>query len=168
MFGYEEALGYCVDPTAVADKDGVSAGLLVLELVSHLLDAGRTLQDVLDELDRSHGVHATMQVSVRVDDLALITRVIERLRGEPPKEIGGRAVLRFDDLQEGIDGLPPTEGLRFTLADARVIIRPSGTEPKVKCYLQAVVPVTDDLAAARVQARALLAAMRDDVSAVLR
>ena len=168
VFGYEEALGYCVDPTAVADKDGVSAGLLVLELVSHLLDAGRTLQDVLDELDRSHGVHATMQVSVRVDDLALITRVIERLRGEPPKEIGGRAVLRFDDLQEGIDGLPPTEGLRFTLADARVIIRPSGTEPKVKCYLQAVVPVTDDLAAARVQARALLAAMRDDVSAVLR
>ena len=167
VFGYEEALGYCVDPVAVADKDGVSAGLLVLELVSSLLDEGRTVPDLLDELDRRHGVHATMQVSVRVDDLGLITGVIARLRAEPPGAIGGLAVVRVEDLQQGVDGLPPTEGLRFTLADARVIIRPSGTEPKLKCYLQAVVPVTGDLAVARAKAREVLAAMRDDIAGLV-
>ena len=167
VYGYEEALGYCVDPEAVADKDGVSAGLLVLELIAHLLDQGRTVPDLLDELDRRHGVHATTQVSVRVDDLHVISTVIARLRAEPPAAIGGRTVQRFDDLQEGVDGLPPTEGLRYSVADGRVIIRPSGTEPKLKCYLQAVVPVTGDLAVARAKAREVLAAMRDDIAGLV-
>lgn len=168
VYGYEEALGYCVDPAAVADKDGVSAALLVLELAADLAAEGRTVQDVLDDLDRRFGVHATAQVSVRVDDLSVIDTAMARLRAEPPASIGGRPVLRVEDLQEGVDGLPPTEGLRFTLADARVIVRPSGTEPKLKCYLQAVVPVTGDLAAARTEAAAALAAMREDVSGALR
>lgn len=168
VYGYEEALGYCVDPAAVADKDGVSAALLVLELAADLAAEGRTVQDVLDDLDRRFGVHATAQVSVRVDDLSVIDTAMARLRAEPPAAIGTRPVLRVEDLQEGVDGLPPTEGLRFTLADARVIVRPSGTEPKLKCYLQAVVPVTGDLAAARTEAAAALAAMREDVSGALR
>ena len=168
VFGYEEALGYCVDPAAVADKDGVSAALLVLELVAQLAAEGRTVQDVLDDLDRRFGVHATAQVSVRVDDLSVIDAAMARLRAEPPAAIGTRPVLRVEDLQQGVDGLPPTEGLRFTLADARVIVRPSGTEPKLKCYLQAVVPVTGDLAAARTEAAAALGAMREDVSSTLR
>ncbi len=162
-FGYEEALGYCVDPAAVKDKDGITASLLMLEMVAALKAEGRGPQDVLDELARRFGLHATSQLSVRVSDLALIADAMARLRANPPALIGGREVLGMVDLAAGADGLPPTDGLRFTLADARVIVRPSGTEPKLKCYLQVVVPVDGEIADARATAQSELDALRAGV-----
>jgi phosphomannomutase len=142
-FGYEEALGYCVDPDAVKDKDGVSAALLIAEMAAHLKAAGRTVQDVLDELAMAHGLYVTEQVSVRVQDVTLISDIMCKLRGATPTAVGGFEVLEFDDFEQGVDGLPPTDGLRFMLeGDSRIIVRPSGTEPKIKCYLQVVIPVS--------------------------
>ncbi len=165
IYGYEEALGYCVDPQTVKDKDGISAALLVIELASHLKAQGRTLQDALDDLARAHGVYATDQVSARVSDLSAIPRIMNALRQAPPSVIGGITVAQFTDLELGSADLPPTDGLLFTLAGgARVIIRPSGTEPKVKCYLQAVEQVEGtDLAGARERAQAVLSALATDV-----
>lgn len=166
-FGYEEALGYCCDPTAVKDKDGITASLLMMEMVAALKAQGRGPQDVLDDLARKFGLHATSQLSVRVSDISLITEAMARLRADPPTSLGGRDVERTDDLEKGADGLPPTDGLRFTCKDARVIIRPSGTEPKLKCYLQVIVPVTGDVAQARSAADAELVALRASVAEAL-
>lgn len=166
-YGYEEALGYCVDPGHVRDKDGVSAALLVAELAATLKQQGRTLVDRLDDLARAHGVHATDSFSVRVEDLSLIGRIMERLRTQPPTTVAGVEVARADDLARGDGGLPPTEGLRYHLADdSRIIVRPSGTEPKLKVYLEVVEPVTgDDLRGARERAADRLAAVRADLEA---
>ncbi len=166
-YGYEEALGYCVDPGHVRDKDGVSAALLVAELAATLKQQGRTLVDRLDDLARAHGVHATDSFSVRVEDLSLIGRIMERLRAQPPTTVAGVDVARADDLARGDGGLPPTEGLRYHLADdSRIIVRPSGTEPKLKVYLEVVEPVTgDDLRGARERAADRLAAVRADLEA---
>jgi phosphomannomutase len=161
-YGYEEALGYCVDPDTVRDKDGVSAALMIAELAAILKAEGRTLQDVLDDLERQLGVHSTDSFSVRVDDLSIIGQMMSRLRAHPPSEIGGITVSRADDLALGTDSLPPTEGLRYYLEDdSRVIVRPSGTEPKLKVYLEAIEPVADseDLTRARATARARLDAL---------
>ncbi len=171
-FGYEEALGYCVAPQVAADKDGISAGLLVLALAADLKAQGLTLLDRLDEIARRHGLHATDQLSVRVSDLSLIGAAMTRLRSEPPTVLGGLAVERVDDLTRPTDGLPPTDGLRFTLADgARVVVRPSGTEPKLKAYLEVVVPVEpgveDGVEAARIGAAGRLDAIRGDLAASL-
>jgi phosphomannomutase len=168
-YGYEEALGYCVDPAAVRDKDGVSAALLVTELAATLKAEGRSLVDLLDDLAREHGLHATDQLSVRVEDLSLIEDAMARLRREPPTRLGGRAVEHAEDLADGAGDLPPTDGLRYTLADGgRVVVRPSGTEPKLKAYLQVVVPVADgDVATARRTAAADLSAIKRDLAAVL-
>jgi phosphomannomutase len=174
-FGYEEALGYCVAPELVKDKDGVSALLRVVELAALLRSEGRTLSDRLDEIAQEHGLHATDQLSVRVEDLALIAGAMARLRSTPPSTLGGLAVEQVDDLAAGTADLPPTEGLRFHLADgARVVVRPSGTEPKIKCYLEVVVPVAGDpdgddggVAAARISAAGRLDAIRDDLSRAL-
>jgi len=166
-FGYEEALGYCVDPEHVKDKDGVSALLLVCELAASMKAQGRTLRDVLDDIARVHGLHATDQLSVRFSDLEEIPATMARLREAPPGTLGGLAVERIDDLSLGTPDLPPTDGLRYVLADrARVIVRPSGTEPKIKCYLEVVVPVSDDdggVDAARIAAVGRLDAIRSDV-----
>jgi phosphomannomutase len=165
-FGYEEALGYCVDPEAVRDKDGLSAAVLVAELAARLRTEGRGLADALDDIARGYGLHATDQLSVRVDDLTLIKDTMQRLRSSPPTVLGGRPVEAVEDLAEGVGGLPPTDGLRFRLdAGARVIVRPSGTEPKIKCYLEVVVPAGDgDVAAARATAAAALAAIKADLA----
>jgi len=159
-FGYEEALGYCVDPEAVKDKDGITASLLMLEMVAALKSEGRGPQDVLDDLARKYGLYATGQLSVRVADVGLITAAMSRLRAHPPTVLGGRQVQRTDDLERGVDGLPPTDGLRFVLRDARVIVRPSGTEPKLKCYLQVVVPVDGDIVSSRAAAASGLQDLR--------
>jgi phosphomannomutase len=169
-FGYEEALGYCVDPEHVRDKDGISALLLLCELAAETKAAGRTLVDVLDDLAIQHGLHATDQVSVRVADLSLITQAMERLRSTPPSRLGGLAVESVDDLAQGSAALPPTDGLRYHLADgARVIVRPSGTEPKLKAYLEVVVPVDGGAGvdAARISAAARLDALGADTIAAL-
>ncbi|MEY9993819.1 phosphomannomutase [Streptomyces sp. V4I8] len=166
-YGYEEALGYCVDPEGVRDKDGITAALLITELASVLKAEGRTLLDLLDDLAVEHGLHATDQLSVRVQDLSVIANAMRRLRERPPTELAGLAVTRAEDLTQGTDTLPPTDGLRYTLEGARVIVRPSGTEPKLKCYLEVVVPVPAhaDLPAARAKAADLLAAIKRDLSA---
>jgi phosphomannomutase len=175
-FGYEEALGYCVDPEHVRDKDGVSALLLLCHVAACAKAEGRTLVDLLDDIAREHGLHATDQLSVRFDDLASIAAAMARLRSAPPIELGGLAVQRVDDLAAGSADLPPTDGLRYTLAEgARVVVRPSGTEPKVKCYLEVVVPVepedpamgpgSSDVDAARISAAGRLDAIKADVRA---
>ncbi|OIK27115.1 phospho-sugar mutase [Streptomyces malaysiense] len=166
-YGYEEALGYCVDPEGVRDKDGITAALLITELASGLKEEGRTLLDLLDDLAVEHGLHATDQLSVRVQDLSLIADAMRRLREQPPTRLAGLAVTRAEDLTEGTETLPPTDGLRYTLDGARVIVRPSGTEPKLKCYLEVVVPVParTDLPAAHARAKELLEAVKRDLSA---
>ena len=164
-FGYEEALGYCVDPDAVKDKDGVSAALLIAEMAAQLKSEGRTVQDVLDELALAHGLYVTEQVSIRVDDLLTISKIMQRLRSQTPTSVGGFPVTSFADLEQGVDGLPPTDGSRFELdSGSRIIVRPSGTEPKIKCYLQVVIPVTGGaLDQARGLARERLDAIGADV-----
>ncbi|MGX4690197.1 phospho-sugar mutase [Streptomyces sp. JNUCC 63] len=173
-YGYEEALGYCVDPDGVRDKDGITAALLIAELASRLKQtasdggsaAGRTLLDLLDDLAVEHGLHATDQLSVRVQDLSLIADVMRRLREQPPTELAGLPITRSEDLTRGTGTLPPTDGLRYTLDGARVVVRPSGTEPKLKCYLEVVVPVGThaDLPTARAKAAGLLASIKRDLS----
>jgi len=156
-YGYEEALGYCVDPRHVTDKDGITAALLALELVASLNAEGRTVFDVLDELALRHGVHATRQVSLRLPTSELIASAVDSLRADPPRELGGVPVEAIVDLAEGADGLPPTDGILLRLPGARVIVRPSGTEPKVKCYLEVVRRVDGaGLAIAREEAEATL------------
>ncbi|MFD7512079.1 phospho-sugar mutase [Streptomyces sp. NPDC059853] len=150
-YGYEEALGYCVDPRGVRDKDGITAALLIAELAAAEKEHGRTVLDVLDDLAVEHGLHATDQLSVRVTDLSLITEAMRRLRATPPTELAGLPVTGAEDLTRGTATLPPTDGLRYTLGgtgsgpvrSARVIVRPSGTEPKLKVYLETVLPVPD-------------------------
>ncbi|ARP71975.1 phospho-sugar mutase [Streptomyces pluripotens] len=166
-YGYEEALGYCVDPEGVRDKDGITAALLITELASVLKEEGRTLLDLLDDLAVEHGLHATDQLSVRVQDLSLIADAMRRLREQPPTELAGLPITRAEDLSRGTDTLPPTDGLRYTLDGARVVVRPSGTEPKLKCYLEVVVPVSAhaELPAARARATELLTAVKRDLSA---
>ena len=166
-FGYEEALGYCVDPEHVKDKDGVSALLLLCDLAARAKAEGRTLNDLLDDIAVRHGLHATDQLSVRVSDLAEIGAAMTRLRETPPTTLGGMAVEDAEDLTQGSAELPPTDGLRYRLAGgARVIVRPSGTEPKLKCYLEVVVAVDpeDGVDAARIAAAGRLDALRHDIA----
>jgi phosphomannomutase len=242
VFGYEEALGYCIagdepvvpeapdDPhVPVRDKDGIGAALAITALATEAAQEGLTLLDLLDDQARRYGLHATAQLSVRVDDPTLITDAMTRLRADPPAELGGRRVVLFEDLADGPGGLPPTEGLRLRLAprrpadlsgdgaaltnggpapdqrhlagghrdgaartedgaaarteddpagrdsqfgglassDTRVVIRPSGTEPKLKCYLETVIPVQGEVAETRAQAASDLATLKSALAELL-
>jgi phosphomannomutase len=169
-FGYEEALGYCCDPEHVRDKDGISALLLVCEAAAAAKAAGRTLDDLLDDIARTHGLHATDQLSIRVRDLSQIAEAMQALRRQPPPTLGGLVVERIEDLSVGSATLPPTDGLRYSLADhARAVVRPSGTEPKLKCYLEVVIPLPPgaDVDAARIAAAGRLDAIRTDLKQAL-
>jgi phosphomannomutase len=138
IFGFEEALGYCVDPENTPDKDGISAALVVAALATELAAQGKTLLDQLAILSDRFGHYATGQISIRVTDLSLIANQMNVLRENPPTEIDGVSA-EFTDLSIATANLGATDALRFDLADSRrVIIRPSGTEPKLKCYLQAI------------------------------
>ncbi len=138
-FGYEEALGYCVDSASVNDKDGISAALMLAQLATELAKQNETLLDLLNEIWKRHGFHGTEQISVRVSDLSRIPVLLTSLRNNPPDQIAGRSVIAIDDLMKPKDGLPPTDGIRLWLdGDIRIIIRPSGTEAKVKCYIEVV------------------------------
>ncbi|MFZ6005084.1 MAG: phospho-sugar mutase [Actinomycetota bacterium] len=142
LFGYEEALGYCVGDL-VRDKDGITAALVVADLGARLKADGQTLLDRLDEIFTTHGVHVTRQRSIRLagsDWLARVTAAMAALRADPPPSVAGRPVVAIEDLLEA-KRLPSSDVLIFTLAGARLVIRPSGTEPKVKCYAEAVAPV---------------------------
>ena len=138
-FGYEEALGYAVDAKTVNDKDGISAAITVAQIATDLATDGKTLLDLLDEIWARHGFHATEQISIRVSDLSKVDVILGRLRNNPPQNIAGRVVTSIDDLATPTDGLPPTDGLRIWLdGGVRIIIRPSGTEAKMKCYIEVI------------------------------
>jgi phosphomannomutase len=157
IFGFEEALGYCVDPQHTPDKDGISAALVMAQIAADLAASNVTLQQHLDALLERYGHFATGQISIRVTDLTVISSTMARLRSHPPAQMDGVDV-SITDLSLGSNTLPPTDGLRFDLADGRrVIVRPSGTEPKLKCYLQVVEETTD---AAAASLKALDGAMR--------
>ncbi|GAA1647372.1 phospho-sugar mutase [Microbacterium flavum] len=163
VFGFEEALGYLVNPETVRDKDGISAAVAILGMIAEAREEGRTLADVLDGFAATFGFFQSGQVSLRVADTAIIGRIMSALRDSPPAEIGGVVVDRIEDLLTGVDGYPPGDVLRLWLADgSRVIVRPSGTEPKLKAYLDVRGTSAED-AAARLAtldsgARALIAA----------
>ncbi len=170
VYGYEEALGYCVAPDLVRDKDGISAALLIAELAAAAKAEGKTVFDTLDELYLQHGLHASDQLSIRVADLGLLDAMMNRLRVSPPEMFGSSAVEVYTDLAEGSDMLPPTDGLLYVTRDlTRVIIRPSGTEPKLKCNLEVIhhVGSAADLPAARQAVRAALDEVLRDVSEAL-
>ncbi|KZE99373.1 phosphomannomutase [Rhodococcus sp. EPR-157] len=160
VYAYEEAIGHCVDPTTVNDKDGISAAVVLADLVAQLKSDGRTLLDVLDDLAVEFGVHAGAQVSKRVDDLGLIDSMMARLRSDPPAELASRAVTVTDMLTSR--GPLRTDAVELAGNGIRVIVRPSGTEPKVKAYLEVVEPAgsREDLARARATADATLDQLR--------
>lgn len=138
-FGYEEALGYAVDAITVNDKDGISAAITLAQIANDLAEEGKTVLDLLDEVWARHGFHATEQISIRLNDLSKVGVILGGLRNNPPHEIAGRSVTSIDDLAAPKDGLPPTDGLRIWLdGGVRIIIRPSGTEAKMKCYIEAI------------------------------
>ncbi len=170
LYGYEEALGYCVAPSLVRDKDGISAAVLIAEFAAAAKAEGKTIFDTLDELYLVHGLHASDQLSIRVADLGLLDAMMNRLRVSPPESFGGSAVETVTDLAEGSEHLPPTDGLLYLTKDlSRVIIRPSGTEPKLKCYLEVIRSVGSaaELPEARLQARAALDSVLADVREAL-
>ena len=164
-FGYEEALGYAVAPDVVRDKDGISAALAVALLAAELKASGRTLLDRLDELAREHGLFVTGQLSVRVEDLSLISDAMARLRARPPATLLGRPVAYADLAHED----PPVDAVRLLGEGVRVVVRPSGTEPKLKAYLETVVPVHEDagLIAARGRGADELDELRAEMAAAL-
>jgi phosphomannomutase len=152
VYGYEEALGHCVDPETVRDKDGIAAAVLACDLAAGLKAAGRGLPDRLDELAAAHGVHATEGVSLRMAP-AERDAVVERLRAAPPE---GWSAER-----------PAPDVLVLRREQTRVVVRPSGTEPKLKAYLQVVEPVDGDVTAARAAAVDRMARLRTEVAELL-
>ncbi|MFF2488957.1 phospho-sugar mutase [Microbacterium sp. NPDC058062] len=161
VFGFEEALGYLVNPGTVRDKDGISAAVAMLGMVSEARGRGATLADLLTEFDEQFGAFASDQVSIRVEDVSQIARIMAALRERHPSSVGDVAVDRIDDLLDGVDDLPPGDVLRLWLADgSRVIVRPSGTEPKLKLYL-------DVRGESREDAAARIAALADGARALL-
>ncbi|MGR7023845.1 phospho-sugar mutase [Geodermatophilus sp. URMC 62] len=165
VFGYEEALGYAVTPGVARDKDGISAALAVALLAAELKASGRSLLDRLDELAVEHGLFATGQLSVRVEDLSVISGAMARLRAGPPTRLLGREVTATDLLTED----PPVDAVRLLGDGVRVVVRPSGTEPKLKAYLETVVPVHDDagVIAARGRGEDELDQLRAEMAAAL-
>lgn len=175
-FGYEEAIGYCVFPNVVKDKDGMSAALAIAELAALTKAHGASLVDLLDDLARECGLYLTSQLSIRVSNLDRIGEMMTTLRTTPPSALANSPVVDVRDLAEGsleTTGLPPTNGM-FLLAedDSRVIVRPSGTEPKLKAYLEVVSPIAadasfNDLSAARERAAEKLELMKKELSELL-
>ena len=160
-FGYEEAIGYAVDSKTVNDKDGISAALLLAHIASELKSQGLTLLDLLNEVWARHGFHGTEQISIRVAEMSQITNLLAGIRKNPPIQIAGRTVVSVDDLADPQDGLPPTDGLRLWIdGGIRMIVRPSGTEAKMKCYIEVI---TKD----EVQASELLDQLRQPIKEFL-
>ncbi len=171
VLGYEEAIGYCVGDV-VRDKDGISAALLAAEMVADAVARGETMWDRLDRLALAHGTHLTAPVTVRFeggDAQERMAATTARVVAEPPASLGGSELASAEDLGEGTT-LPPTPGALLLFADdTRVIVRPSGTEPKVKAYIEVIEPVhgTDDVTASRSRAAARLEAAQSEVAAIL-
>ncbi len=170
-FGYEEAIGFCVLPEVVKDKDGLSAALLLAETVAKLQTEGTDLQGELDRLAGIHGLYLSGPVTVRVEDLSIIPATMAKMRSNPPKELVGSPVISIEDLSKEGGDLPPTDAIKIhTEAGDRVIIRPSGTEPKVKCYLEVIASINEgeDIAEVRAQAAERLERFKADMSEALK
>lgn len=171
--GYEEALGFAVDPE-VADKDGLSAALALARLAHDLRDAGQTLTDRLDDIESRYGVHSIYQLSLRVEGpsgLAAIAEAVQSLRDDPPTSLGGLAVSEHFDLADGYEGLGPTDGVLLRLGSSgRVVVRPSGTEPKLKAYIEITSPPSDatPLDEQRRHGASVVDAVRSDLQSLLR
>ena len=159
VFAYEEALGLSVDPESVRDKDGISAAVLACDLAATLKAAGRTIPDALDDLAGAHGVHLTDQVSLRFAEAGKIGPMVAALRSAPPSTLAGAPVTQDS---------PAPDILRLRGDGLRVVIRPSGTEPKVKAYLEIVEQATEDLEAALARATERMAALRGEIAGLLR
>ncbi len=169
VYGYEEALGSCVG-TLVRDKDGITAALAFAQLVAFEKSRGRSVADRLDDLAHELGVHATGQRSIGFEGLGGLDRMrgaVDRLAAKPPPTLAGLPVTEVEDLRRG-DRLPPTEGVLLRAEGLRLVVRPSGTEPKLKCYGEAVVPVDagTDLAAARAEGRATVVRILTEAAAL--
>ena len=161
-FGYEEALGYAVDAITVNDKDGISAAIKLAQIATDLAHENRTLLNLLDEIWARYGFHATEQISIRLTDLSQVGHIMGQLRSNPPSVIAGYPVTSIDDLSKPSDDLPPTDGLRIWLDGAiRIIIRPSGTEAKMKCYIEVI---AQDLARANIVLDRLRAPLKELLS----
>jgi phosphomannomutase len=140
IYGYEEALGYLVDPDKVRDKDGISAAVDFLAMAGELHGEGKTIADRLVEFADTFGAFASTQISIRVNDLSEIPLISGRFRAAPPTTLGGCAVTAIDDFANGFGEFPPADLIRLTVdGGSRVIVRPSGTEPKLKIYIDASV-----------------------------
>lgn len=170
-FGYEEALGFAVDPL-VADKDGLSAALALAKLAHVYATQGRSLLDGLDDLETQLGVHATSQLAIRAsgpEGLNDLRRAVHNLLASPPIALDVYDIVKVHDLEKGMHGLPPTEGVWISLGDlGRVVVRPSGTEAKVKAYIEITPPRTGTLLEQRARAASIVAAVRDSLSDLLR
>lgn len=158
VYAYEEAIGHCVDPAAVRDKDGISAAVLVCDMAASLKQQGRSIPEVLDDLARRYGVHEVAAISRRVADAGEAAELMQRLRTAPPSRLAGFAATMTDI----------TDALIFTAADddttIRVVVRPSGTEPKLKCYLEIRCATSDDLTSSRTCADALRAELTAELA----
>lgn len=164
VYGFEEALGYLVNPDDVRDKDGISAAMAVLQLAAGARGRGRTLHDLLDEFAATFGHFASTQVALRVADPSVITAIMTTLRARPPAAVGTTAVDGIDDYRDGRDGLPPSDILGVRLVDgSRVLVRPSGTEPKLKAYVDVRGETAADAASRLSGLRAAVAALLDDL-----
>ena len=165
-YGYEEALGYAVDPHTVNDKDGVSAALMLAKIAGRLKSENTTIIEYLDEIWDTFGFHRTEQISIRVDQLSQVDQVLAKLRTNNPESIAGLKVRSFEDLAKPIGDLPATNGLRLRLDEnVRIIIRPSGTEAKLKCYIEVVRP--DGSNAEKAKAEALISTLRGELMTIL-
>lgn len=165
VFGFEEALGYLVNPETVRDKDGISAAIAILGLAAEAHGRGATLADLLRELGDTYGHFASGQVSVRVEDVSIIGNVMLALRTLPPAQIAGRSIASAEDLLRGAPGQPSGDVLRYRLADgSRVIVRPSGTEPKLKVYIDARADSADGARAAVTEIEQGVRALLDERS----
>ena len=145
IFGFEEALGYLVTPSVVRDKDGISAGLAILDVAHPLASEGKTLWDYLSEIEAAVGGFASSQITIRLPSDSTKPSISDILRQTPPNTFGSRSVSRVDDFVNGFEAFPPENIIRYYLEDgSRVIVRPSGTEPKLKIYLDTSGPTRLD------------------------
>jgi phosphomannomutase len=136
-FGYEEAIGYAVDPSTVNDKDGISAGLLIAQCASELKSKGQTIADYLAQIWELYGYHRTEQISIRVNEITDVDMVLSRVRASHPKVLAGEVITKFEDLAQPNEKFPPTNAIVMWFGERiRIIIRPSGTEAKLKCYIE--------------------------------
>ena len=145
IFGFEEALGYLVDPDKVRDKDGISAAVDFLAMAGELRAQGKTVADHLADFADTFGAFASTQISIRVSNLAEIPAISGLFRTAPPSHLAGKAVTAIDDFASGFENFPPSDLIRLTIeGGSRVIVRPSGTEPKLKIYIDAAVADGDN------------------------